>query len=133
MKDNEIKELQRKIEELQKTRIELSSCLKESGTKILKDKSAQIEFTEKTGKEKEIIIEENRNLKKRITDLENEKIVSASNMEKIMKYINLLEADIKTIKANLNNESDMVNTLKRLNGIIKELQEKNKIVIMTNI
>ena len=129
-KESELKEYKSKASMAEKARIDLDLCLKESGEKILNDIKEQEVFKERLTNEKHQILKENQLLNANLKKMESEKTMLESNIKKLNGYIRILESDIKIIKEDLNNEDSMTNALKKLNKLMKSMQEDNRIVIL---
>jgi len=130
IREKELKELKRKVSEFEKARIDLSLCLKESGEKILKDDKAREAFKEQLLNQNKDLIQKNQELTLKLEEAENSNLILQSDIMKIKAYIKTLESDINILRANLNNEESLTTALKKLNLIMKEVQNNNRKVIL---
>jgi hypothetical protein len=118
-KVTEMEEVERQLSESEKSRIDLSLCLKESGNKVLAENKASTKFKDELiSKNRELQVE-NQALKERVNDLLSKNILLEEQLKELRKHTNILDTDIRLMKANTTNEDAMAKLLHDLNELLK--------------
>jgi len=124
-KVTEMEEVHRQLTESEKSRIDLSLCLKESGNKILAENKASIKFKEELiSKNRELQIE-NQALKERVNALTDKNTLLKAQLKELNTHTAILDSDIKLMKSNTTNEDAMAKLLNDLNNLLKQNKQTN--------
>eukprot|EP00826_Nyctotherus_ovalis_P036036 TRINITY_DN3156_c0_g1_i4.p1 TRINITY_DN3156_c0_g1~~TRINITY_DN3156_c0_g1_i4.p1 ORF type:complete len:176 (+),score=53.22 TRINITY_DN3156_c0_g1_i4:74-601(+) len=126
----ELEETQRQLAESEKSRIDLSLCLKESGNKILIDSNIATKFKEELIAKNRELLAENQALKEKTNKQERKNATLEREVRELKKYTEILGTDIRLMRANTTNEDAMAKLLHDLNDLLKESKQTSSQVIL---
>jgi len=125
----EVERLRKEVTKSEKIRLDLSSCLKESGNKIAEDVKAEIEFRKELIEKNKEIIEENQQLRMTISELVNEKNNLKARVKEIATRKNIMESNVTILMGKIKNEEVTENILHALEDDLKKVEEKYRMDI----
>ena len=127
-KDIEISELRNQLSGAEKSRMDLSLCLKESSRRILSEAKDSEEFKADIIAKNEKLIAENNSLKGKLNKVMNEKFGLDLQLKEVKKHTLVLDSDFTIMHANLTNEDAMAKLLNDLNNLLRESNQTNSSV-----